>query len=432
MIVHVRHSKDSSRSWLVSRPAVAAPGTLLLALALFGTPALPSGSGTSSRETEVAGLEVEVGPTVEITSSHRFCWFPTIHRFSTGEIMVTTRMSPDEGNPEGDFSAYCISKDAGVTWSQRYMMGSGANMDAAWSAEPEEDGTIWQLYGFIEPDPASQSQDFRLTLTKWSRGGLEFQQWRDVPLHFREPILMSPTDTYDRRESDGHLRQFPAASPWGTMVHGSNVDLLAVVECNTAEHPKYGRDVLIYSRDKGRTWQQRSVVAAFEPEDKPWPWAGPEGPNEAALVRLADRRLLTVFRTGGGGVTGRAFGNLGETWSSDDGESWTPPIACPFRGVAPRIRRLSGGMLALTTGRPDPVAVRFSIDGKGEEWTRPVTIEKDQNGAWCTHYSDFVELEPGKLLVVYDAYPQNWPGDPSASIKSKSIIYGTFVNVHKK
>jgi hypothetical protein len=432
MIVHVRDSKDSSRSSLASRPALVAPVALLLALALLGALALLSGSRTSSRETEVAGIEVEVGQTVEITSSHRFCWFPTIHRFSTGEIMVTMRMSPDENNPEGDFSAYCISKDAGVTWSQRYSMGSGANMDAARSAEPEEDGKICQLYSFIEPDPPSQSQDFRLTLTKWSRGGLEFQQWRDVSLHFREPILMSTTDTFDRHVPDGHLKESPSASPWGTIVHGSNGDLLAVVECNTAEHPKYGRDVLIYSRDQGKTWQQRSVVAAFEPEDKLWPWAGPEGPNEAALVRLADRRLLTVFRTGGGGPTGRVFGNLGETWSSDDGESWTPPIPCPFRGVAPRIRRLNGGLLALTTGRPDPVAVRFSLDGTGKEWTPAVTIADHKNGRWCTHYSDFVELEPGKLLVVYDEYPQNWPGDPSASIKSKSVVYATIVNVHKK
>lgn len=421
----VRNTKGPFRAGLASRPATVAPLALFLASALF------AGLETSSRKTEVRGLEVEVGDTVEITSSHRFCWFPTVHRFSTGEIMVTVRMSPDEGNPEGDFSAYCISKDAGMTWSRRYTMGSGANMDAAWSAEPEEDGNIWQLYGFLEPDPPGRNQDFHLTLTKWSRGGLQFQQWRDVSLHFSEPILMSPTDTFDRHEADGHLKEYPSASPWGTIVHGSNGDLLAVVECQTAARPKYGRDVLIYSHDEGKTWQQRSVVAV-EPEDKPWPWAGQEGPNEAALVRLADGRLLVVFRTGGGGSTGREFGNMGETWSSDDGASWTPPVAVPFKGVAPRVRRLSGGMLALTTGRPDPLAVRFSLDGKGEEWTRAVTIAKDKNGDWDTHYSDFIELEPGKLLVVYDSYPQNWPGDPSASKKSKSAVYATFVNVHTK
>lgn len=421
----MRDSKRSSRWSLANLTAIVALLALLLALALLKKMALIERLGTSARRIKADGIEVEIGKTVEITSSHRFCWFPTIHRFSTGEIMVAMRMSADEGNPEGDFSAYCISKDSGMTWSRRYTMGSGANVDAAWSSEPEEDGTIWHLYGFLEPYPPAQNQDFYLTLTKFSRGGLEFQQWRDVPLHFLEPILTSPTDTYDRHMSDGHLKKFPAASPWGTIVHGLNGDLLAVVECNTAKHPKYGRDVLICSHDEGRTWQQRSVVAAVEPENKPWPWMGQEGATEAALVRVADGRLLAVFRTGG---------NMGETWSSDNGKTWTPPIAAPFKGVAPRVKRLSNGILALTTGRPDPVEVRFSVDGNGKEWTHATTIAKNslQEGGWSTDYSDFIEVEPGKLLVVYDKYPDRWPEDPSGSIKSKSAIYGTLVDVHKK
>ena len=82
--------------------------------------------------------------------------------------MVAMRMSPDEWNPEGDFSAYCISKDAGATWSRRYAMGTGANMDADWSYEPEEDGRIWHLNGWLDTYPPGQNQDFHLTLTKWS------------------------------------------------------------------------------------------------------------------------------------------------------------------------------------------------------------------------------------------------------------------------
>lgn len=423
MIVRVRDSKHSSRSSLAKLSAIVAPLALLAGLAFPISP----------QQVEAAGLKIKMGKTVEITRSHRFCWFPTIHRFSTGEIMVALRMSPDEGNPEGDFSAYCISRDSGRTWSQRYTMGSGANMDSAWSSEPEADGKIWHLYGFLEPHPPGQSQDFYLTLTKWDHGGLEFQQWRDVPLHFAEPILMSRTDTFDRHASDGHLKEYPAASPWGAIVHGLNGDLLAVVECNTAKNPKYGRDVLIFSHDEGKTWQQRSVVAEV-PEDQPWPWMGTEGPNEAALVRTADGRLLTLFRTGQLGPTVKNA-NIGETWSSDDGMSWTPPIAAPFAGVAPRVRRLSNGILAMTTGRPDPVAIRFSLDGNGKEWTGPTVIAKDYifpEVAWCTDYSDFIEVEPGKLLVVYDRYPPKWPQDPSASLKSKSVIYATFVEVHKK
>src|ERR1700730_87833 len=57
-------------------------------------------------------LTVQVGKTVEITaSSINHCWYATVHRFSTGEILATMRMSGDDTNPEGEFSAYSLSKD---------------------------------------------------------------------------------------------------------------------------------------------------------------------------------------------------------------------------------------------------------------------------------------------------------------------------------
>jgi len=413
MIIGKIDSNHSSRLFL----AVVIPLALLLAL--------------GTRKSEAAGLEVKIGKTVEITTSHRYCWFPVVHRFSTGEIMVAMRMSPDEWNPEGDFSAYCISKDAGMTWSRRYAMGTGANMDADWSYEPEEDGKIWHLNGWLDTYPPGQNQDFHLTLTKWLRGGMEFQQWKDVPLHFPEPILKGPTETFDRNLRDGHLAEVPVAIPWGKIIHGLNGDLLALVYTQTVAHPKYFRELLFCSHDQGKRWTQRSVVAAVEAEDKPWPWMGEEGPNEAALVRLADGRLLTVFRTGGSSNMARGY--MGETWSSDDGKSWTPPIAAPFKGVAPRVRRLSNGMLALTTGRPDPVSVRFSVDGNGKEWTSPTTIAENHEGQQAggsTHYTDFIEVGPGKLLVVYDNVPYGWFEIPYADKISKNAIYGTFVEVH--
>jgi len=422
MTVGKRNFNHFVRAWLANLPVLATPVALLLAV------------GVTAQRAEAAGVEVKVRQTVEITSSRRYCWFPTIHRFPTGEIMVAMRMSPDEANPEGDFGAYCISKDGGLTWSRRYTMGSGANMDAAWSTEAEQDGRIWHLYGWLERYPPGQNHDFYLTLTKWSRGGMEFQQWRDVHLHFPEPMLMSPTNTIDRQVADGLLTEYPEATAWGAIVHGLNGDLLAVVEAKTVARPKYYRDVLICSHDMGKTWEQRSVVAAVEPEDKPWPWMGQEGPNEAALVRLADGRLLTVFRTGPQGNAGE-YGNMGLTWSSDDGKSWTPPVAAPFRGVAPRVRRLSNGMLALTTGRPAPVTVRFSLDGNGKEWTEPTTIAENhlqQLAGGSTHYTDFIEIAPGELLVVYDHVPYGWLDIPFPDWAAKNAIRATFVEVSGK
>ena len=91
------------------------------------------------------GVSVRVGKTVEITASYNYCWYATVHRFSTGQILTTMRMSPDDANPEGEFSAYCLSKDGGQTWSRRYPMGAGGNIDAAYSQVPLEDGAILVL-----------------------------------------------------------------------------------------------------------------------------------------------------------------------------------------------------------------------------------------------------------------------------------------------
>ena len=110
-----------------------------------------------------SGIIVRVGKTVEITASYNYCWYPTVHRFSTGEILTTMRMSPDETSPEGEFSAYCLSKDGGETWSRRYPMGAGANIDAAYTQVPREDGAIWVLgagYALIRTIPSRPENGF--------------------------------------------------------------------------------------------------------------------------------------------------------------------------------------------------------------------------------------------------------------------------------
>ena len=84
-----------------------------------------------------SGIIVRVGQTVEITASYNYCWYPTVHRFSTGEILTTMRMSPDEANPEGEFSAYCLSKDgrgrgAGVIRWERAAISMPRTVKCLW------------------------------------------------------------------------------------------------------------------------------------------------------------------------------------------------------------------------------------------------------------------------------------------------------------
>jgi len=380
---------------------------LMLMLSAFGSPA--------------RGMTVTVGKTIEITSSKRYCWYPTVHRFSTGEILVTIRMSPDEVHPEGEFCAYCISGDGGHTWSQRYTMGAGANVDAAYTQEPPPDGTLLSLsagYGSPIAYPPGQTREFHIAVTRYSRGGMEYTQIRDAALRLRAPVQLEPMMLFDLGTRDtSKLEAAPEVTPWGAIVDGLNGDLLTTVYCK-AEKDGRQQLLLVRSKDHGRTWDEFGVIAGLAAAEKPTSWMGDEGPNEAAIVRLADQRLYAIFRTGG-----NAF--MGRSWSSDDGKTWTQPVSIGFKGVAPHLRRLSNGILVCTTGRPGPVAIFFDADGRGESWSHATEVFRGKS----TCYSDVIEVEPGKLLVVYDSVPYGWHQIPYSDKSAKNTIYGTFVEI---
>jgi len=372
------------------------------------------------------GLTVNVLKTVEISSSHRYCWFPTVHRFPTGEIMATMQLSPDEIHPEGDFSAYCLSTDGGNTWSRRYTMGAGCSADGPYTPFARKDATIWHLYSYPEPYPSGQAQRFHDTLTKFSRGGMEILQVRDVILNLSQPGYTAPASLFDWEVRDAAVETEIRGMPWGTIIDSSDGGLLSVMYLITADDRRYYqkdqyyRDILLRSSDGGETWNQYSTIA-YVPRDQKPAWMGDEGPNEGSIVRLADNRLYVVFRTGGDG-------GIGNAWSSDDGKTWTSPTPIGFKGVAPRLHRLSNGALALSTGRPGPVVLRFSVDGTGEKWSHATELFTGMS----SRYTDLVELEPGKLLVVYDSIPYGWHAIPYTDKKAKNTIYGVFVEVHKK
>ena len=189
----------SGRFHLVWRGMVA-PLVLVLNLAW--------GWGAASPKSEPDELQVQVGKTIEITSSHRYCWIPNVHQMPTGEILVGIKMFPDENNTEGAFTAYCMSKDGGLTWSRRFTLGA-EGYGGSYSASPRPDGSIWRLNDDVEPLTPGPAKQFKLTLAKFWRGGMECQEWRDVPLQMSERVHPAHTELFDRHVQDGHLAEQP-------------------------------------------------------------------------------------------------------------------------------------------------------------------------------------------------------------------------------
>lgn len=378
-------------------------------------------TGTANYRESVEKLDVRIGATVEISGSYRYCWFPTIHRFSTGEMLVTMRMSPDETNPEGEFSAFSVSNDYGRTWSRRYTLGAGANVDAAYSQAVGKD--VWVLgsgYDAAEPYLPGQRTRFRVVLSRISRGGIEVLQMRDAVLQLARPAGSEPARLFDlgRKEATRIQNDLPVVNPWGDIIADKNGNWLTTVYYKTGPDPRSTLLVLVRSRDRGMTWREISVIAEDRLHGNPLDWMGDEGPSEAGMVRLADGQLYVVFRTGD---------YLGETWSQDDGADWNPPVNLHNKGVAPRIRRLACGALACTFGRPGPLSIMFSADGTGRSWTH---ITKIFDGM-STRYTGLAEITPGKLFVVYDSIPYGWEQIPFIDKTAKNAILGTFVSVRK-
>ena len=373
-------------------------------------------------------LEVRVGETVEVTSSYNYCWFPTIHQFPTGEILATMRMSPDEEHPEGEFSAYCVSKDGGHTWSRRYTLGAGGNVDAAYTQVAGEDGAIWVLgagYLSLEPHPPGQTKQFRAALTKFSDGGAVIDQIRDALIRLSEPVHGRQPTLHDRHTKDASkLTEVFDLVPWGAIISGPKGEWISTLYYMPSSDVNHWRLIAIGSNDRGHTWDELGAISiprrGTQPSSK---MTLEEGPNEAGLVRLGGGSLYSIFRVDGPGT----LRDMGESWSSDDGKTWSKTVDTGFKGVAPHLRLLSNGVLACTFGRPGPVTIMFSLDG-GKKWTNETPLYKGMS----TCYSDLVEVRPGEVLVIYDATPHGGDPIPISDKASKNSVYATFVEVRKK
>ena len=138
------------------------------------------------RTDELDHFSIRVGKTVKITAYDNYCWYPTVHRFPTGEILTTMRMSPDDTNPEGEFSAYCLSKDGGQARGRRNAaMGAGANARCRlqWGCRSKmEFGCLDLKVASWNHTPPAQKRVRHVTLTQFSRVGLDVHQVKETAI----------------------------------------------------------------------------------------------------------------------------------------------------------------------------------------------------------------------------------------------------------
>lgn len=379
------------------------------------------------------GLTVTLHKPVKITEAVGHAWFPALHRFAGGELIAHWSMMPDiftfayvAGNSH--------STDGGKTWSVPYSTGQFCNLSM-----PLPDGNLRLIPYYMYPSPPTQKREFVTDLYTVKPGGAHSVEPRSVP------ITGLPRDI--AVESTGAARFNIAGS---AIAHGGR--WLVTMYGQWADAPAYTFDlVLLESDDEGRSYRYVSTIARHEDVTPrlDLPQSRFEGADESSLCVLPGGDLLSVFRTG----SGLPQWPYQYVRSSDGGHTWTrPAVLCEGVGsVEPSLVRMADNTLALSGGRPgihlwlstDPDIRQWqwvNIGARHNEMTGPgeqiqVAESSATQGEFfsdkqTTAYTYLREIEPGRLLMLYDRCALGWAPVPHDS-PERNMVYAMAIDVKR-
>jgi hypothetical protein len=344
---------------------------------------------TPARTVRLDGLDVTVSQPVRVADSKGYLWFPTLVRLDDRRMLAIMSDKADTHTNQ-QTGAVAWSDDGGLTWGGLKKVGVYSECPLATPEGhfllpnylfPLSDGAIGAPYLFC-PRGASELRHVKepLTVTGWPR----------------PPGKLGAIFGHPELNLAGFLFN-------GQCVTLKNGRYLATLYGRYENSKRYCL-VVAASKD-GRRWEYLGSVA-----DETSKIAGAEGPCEAALCRLKDGRLMSVFRVNAGEPYGRSF-------SVDEGRTWSEPDTLPARSVQPSLAVLPDGLIALSGGRPG-VSVWFNVEGDAKWWQPLELLGKEEK---TSAYTELVPLDDQTLLCIYDRIPNGWNAIPPDSPQANSV-----------
>lgn len=380
---------------------------------------------------KLRGLQVSLGRPVEVTAQiawhlrwprHNVWSFvnltPIMARFPDGNLIVTYTLDPDtQANPVF-VSGFQISKDGGKDWGRRYSL---IMQHIPMIFIPQPDDSLMALPSELMGQTRGDDRNFHGPLYRFEQGGKRLVVELDG-VHVVDwpwPVAIIPG-------TQPRLNWHYAFIFTGSCMKIDG-QLVATVYWRKKGQSLYNL-ALAASEDGGHTWHYYSTVAT--PDDvlprSEWDRVkGFEGADESSIVRLADGKLMAVFRVGSG-----IRWKLRRAYSADNGRTWSKPKPIPAYSVEPEMVRTANGVVVLATGRPG-IHLWFSTGGRGRIW-QDVNIVSYHNkwapnakyrisplnpnrpeAMWQTSsYTGLVQVAPNRLLLVYDRCPEEAPAGP--------------------
>jgi predicted neuraminidase len=271
------------------------------------------------------------------------------------------------GGPREGADDVCI-------WVSRHVRGAWTEPMTAATGE-QADGKrypCWNPVLFCYPDGA---------LLLFYKVGPSPSRWWGI---LRESHDSGATWSEARRLPDGILgpvKNKPVLLPKGT--------LLCPTSAETTERPSKWRVHFELTDDRGKTW--RSVAPA----------TGPVGEAEIDAIQPSvllhpDGKLQAIGRTG------HAFKHIFETWSSDNGKTWSPlkltVLPNPNSGTDAVTLR-DGRHLLIYNHTPDSrTPLNLAVSNDGKTWQAVAVIESEP-GEYS--YPAIIQARDGLVHITY-------------------------------
>jgi hypothetical protein len=337
----------------VKPQALIAPA--LAALAAFAAPLLaPSGVGAVKAEASVSPPHY-----IRITDdagAGGYEAFPDVARLRNGDLLCVFYAgyghvsSPNAALPKGGRVCWIRSRDNGKRWTAPKTLVDTDLDDRDPSVMQTHDGTLLCNFFTYIPRREGRAEQCEICIVRSHDNG---ETWEATPQRIAAP----PGITWACSSPILELPQRELVLPLYFMQPG-----------------KPSKSGLVRSSDSGKTWGDFTVID---------PDSDHEHDSEPHIIRLPDGRLFTTLRP-----------CMCQSYSSDNGRTWTAPTRTGFEGHAPYHLVTRDGLL-LCAHRLPGTALHISTD-RGATWKGPFVID-DVGGA----YPSMVELPDGVVFCVY-------------------------------
>ena len=349
------------------------------------------------------GLRVTLAEPIALGRRRGYFWFPNLWPMPNGDLLATI-------SPVADIHMSSIpylvtwSRDGGLSWSEPIVTNDGGQTLLQLAS-----GDALLLPYILRPRPAGMGAPYNripagTRTVEYIPSGVTITGWPGPA-----KIVVPGWD----------LESF---SFNGQTVQLRDGAYLATVYGALVEPPGY-RIFAVKSSD-GVQWTIHSLIA-----DNTCGVVGKEGPNESALLRLNDGRILCVFRVG-------SRANYGQCWSSDEGQSWSAPVTMAgVFSVQPSLATRTDGVIALGGGRPG-LYLWLNADGTAQSWQgidmqahhnacHPDETINVQNESLELHqtsaYTEVVAVDDTHFLYLYDRVANGWQPIPEEMDASNSV-----------